>query len=98
MGNELAKVFREVVPDLSPPDLAGWASGTCPYCKVTGAFRANLKSGRWLCLPPGDDPSPNAAPGPKDDAGCDQQHVQAAKADLRRWADRWGIPWPEAAK
>jgi len=44
-------LFRRYVPDLTPPDEDGWASGSCPFCGETETFRVNLKSGRWVCLP-----------------------------------------------
>jgi hypothetical protein len=43
--------FKTLVPDLGAPDLEGWSSGTCPYCGEAGAFRANLRTGRWTCAP-----------------------------------------------
>jgi hypothetical protein len=47
-----AVLFQEIVPNLNEPDEDGWATGDCPYCGDIGSFRANLKTGRWLCLPP----------------------------------------------
>jgi len=44
-------LFKKAVPDLGPPDEDGWAAGTCPFCGDANTFRANLKSGRWTCLP-----------------------------------------------
>jgi hypothetical protein len=46
-----AGLFRKQVPDLSSPDPEGWSSGTCPYCGLPGAFRANIFTGKWACLP-----------------------------------------------
>jgi hypothetical protein len=46
-----ASVFQKQVPDLSAPDSDGWSAGTCPYCGLTGAFKVNLVTGKWLCLP-----------------------------------------------
>ena len=47
-----AVLFSRQVPDLTPPDSDGWSTGTCPYCHLRGAFRANLNTGKWACLPP----------------------------------------------
>ena len=44
-------LFKKYVPDLSPPDSEGWASGRCPFCGEPDTFQVNLKSGRWVCLP-----------------------------------------------
>ncbi len=46
-----ASLFKRYVSDLGQPDQNGWATGSCPYCGEPGTFRANLKSGRWTCLP-----------------------------------------------
>lgn len=50
-ASSFATLFRRVVSDLTPADAAGWASGTCPYCRTPGAFRVNLATGKWVCLP-----------------------------------------------
>jgi hypothetical protein len=59
--------FKELVPDLSVADADGWSTGTCPYCREPGAFRVNLVSGRWVCLPQpdnaGDFPPPDRVVG-----------------------------------
>ena len=47
-----ASLLKKLVPDLSHPDPEGWATGSCPYCGDPQAFRVNLKSGRWTCVPP----------------------------------------------
>lgn len=44
-------VFRNLVPDLTRPDPEGWSVGTCPYCQEAQSFRANVVTGKWLCLP-----------------------------------------------
>jgi hypothetical protein len=44
--------FKLEVPNLGLPDAEGWAVGDCPYCRTPGGLKANLRSGRWLCLPP----------------------------------------------
>ena len=44
-------LFKKYVIDLGEPDEDGWANGTCPFCGDLDAFRVNLKSGRWVCLP-----------------------------------------------
>lgn len=44
-------LFRRLVPDLTTPDSDGWSSGTCPYCGDRNSFRANLLTGKWVCLP-----------------------------------------------
>jgi len=73
----LRSVFIEVVPDLGEPDPFGWATGQCPYCKVPGAFRANIRTGAWLCLPPLEVSDTSVEP---------VQHN-----DVRGWARRHGL-------
>jgi hypothetical protein len=48
-------LFKSEISDLSKPDPDGWATGRCPYCGERDTFRVNLKSGRWVCLPPTSD-------------------------------------------
>ena len=43
--------FNKRIKNLGKPDVDGWAVGDCPFCGESGAFRANLKNGRWLCFP-----------------------------------------------
>jgi hypothetical protein len=45
-------LFRREVPRLGAPDFLGWAVADCPYCGTAGSFRVNLRTGRWVCLPP----------------------------------------------
>ena len=98
----LRAVFRKVAPDLGEPDSDGWAPATCPYCKRPGAFRANLKTGEWLCLPdppdlPQPTPSSQGLPLPPLVAGteCGRERTRAILEELRRWAAAQDIPWPD---
>ena len=43
--------FKKRIKNLGKPDRWGWATGDCPFCGEPGAFRANLKNGKWLCFP-----------------------------------------------
>ena len=43
--------FKKRIKNLGEPDKDGWAIGDCPFCGESGAFRANLRNGRWLCFP-----------------------------------------------
>ena len=67
--------FRREVRNLGAPDAEGWAIGDCPYCGTAGGLKANLRTGRWLCLPPAPPPArrlravPAGAPGRRQDAG-----------------------------
>ncbi len=82
-----ARVFREFVPDLTPPDREGWAGGTCPYCRAAGAFRCNVFTARWVCLPtPGRGRSEDLAP------PCTRRRLTVD--DLRAWAARYGFELP----
>src|SRR5262245_18861296 len=92
-------VFREFVPDLTQPDRAGWARGRCPYCGAAGAFRCNVRTGQWACLPA---PSDHATlvlaefppPDRVSDTPCGRRRVALTVADLRAWAARYGYTLP----
>jgi hypothetical protein len=45
-------LFQREILNLTAPDADGWATGDCPYCRQPAGFRANLVTGRWVCLPP----------------------------------------------
>ena len=54
-------VVRDTLPTGDPrpnhPRRRRMAYGTCPYCRTLGAFRVNLTTGKWVCLP---SPSPES--------------------------------------
>jgi hypothetical protein len=56
--------FRREIPNLGAPDADGWAIGDCPYCQTPGGLKANLRTGRWLCLPQAPGPLVRKAPPP----------------------------------
>lgn len=57
--------FKLEVPDLGPPDADGWAVGTCPACRTPRGLKANLLTGKWLCLPAGASSRPRLPPPPR---------------------------------